>query len=104
LFKQLLKYAVILTVSASIIGGVIALIMGMPFLQGAYLLNFVFSVIAMLVASYYLIGSPKKRYDYFFNTSQESRREEHKNLDNLAPALLAVWLLFVGFFLESLMH
>jgi len=93
-----------LAVIASVLGGVIALITGVPFLQGAYVLNLGFAVVAMIIASYYLIGTPKKRYDYFFNGSRKSEKREHKDIDNLAPALLAVWLLFVGFFLESLMH
>jgi fructose-specific phosphotransferase system IIC component len=102
--KQVLKYALILSAGASILGGMIALMMGNPFLQGAYLFNLGLAVVAMMIASYYLIGTPKKRYDFFFRTLQKPSKDSPKNIDNLAPALLAVWLLFVGFFLESLMH
>lgn len=102
--KDGIKYAGILTVGVTIIGGLMGLALWKSFLVGAYLLSLGIAVLLMIVGSYYLIGTPKRRYDFFFNVENETNEQKKKSYENMIPATLAVWMLIWGFFLESLLH
>jgi hypothetical protein len=99
-----LKITAALTAGAVVLGGVIGLILGWGFLAGAYMLTLTAAVMMMLVAIYYMVGSPGKRFDFF--TQRRYREDDAKDAlsDAIAPIGIAVWLLVFGFFLESLLH
>ncbi|MBS7527262.1 hypothetical protein KHM83_11275 [Fusibacter paucivorans] len=99
-----LKITAALTAGALALGGVIGLIFGWGFLSGAYVLTLIAAVMMMLVAIYYMVGSPGKRFDFF--TQRRYREDDAKDSlsDAIGPIGIAVWLMAFGFFLESLLH
>jgi protein-S-isoprenylcysteine O-methyltransferase Ste14 len=99
-----LKIAAALTAGAGIVGGVIGMILGWGFLTGAYILTLAASVVVMLIAIYYMIGSPGKRFDFFTQRRYRETGAKDSLSDAVAPILIAVWLMVFGFFLESLLH
>lgn len=106
----------------ALIGGLIGLVLKKGFIQGAYVLVLAGACVAMLVAAYGFIGSPKKRFSFFTQNRYEDLvdKEEtglsdpsEKHLDHhsdkeafrgLYPTIIAIEMLVIGFIIEAMLH
>ncbi len=119
LVKGLVR-GLIYSIGFALIGGLIGLVLKKGFIQGAYTLVLATACVAMLVAAYGFIGSPKKRFSFFTqnryeigdNTEEKSDALERAS-DNAAdteafkglyPTIIAVEMLIIGFIIEALLH
>lgn len=96
---KLLKMSAIATVGLAVVGGIISLIAGAPFLQGAYIAVMIGAVVPM-VGAIYAFAAPSTRIKYF----KKEVDEDTKGAESLPFALAGILMMAVAFFLESLMH
>jgi len=101
---KIVKLTGVLTLIGLAIGSVLGLVMGKSALYGAYILMLILAVAMMLISMYYLIGPPKKRFDYFVNRHYKDEKHRDGLFDAIGPVIMAVWFMGLGFFIESLMH
>ncbi len=98
----------------ALIGGLAGLLTQKGFVTGAYIAVLAASCIAMLVAAWGFIGSPKKRFSFFTQdryrkkepTSKEDDNAQNKGMESggLYPTIIAVEMLIIGFIIEALLH
>lgn len=106
----------------AVIGGLIGLVLKKGFIQGAYILVLAGACVAMLVAAYGFIGSPKKRFSFFTQNRYEDLvdqdeggitdpTEKHNDVRpdkeafrGLYPTIIAIEMLVIGFIIEAMLH
>ena len=116
--KALVK-GLIYAAGFALVGGLAGVLIKKGFIQGAYITVLAGSAVAMLVASYGFIGSPKARFAFFTHhqyddvskseESTESTKTEAKDREDIAfkglyPTIIAVEMLIIGFIIEALLH
>ncbi len=92
-----------------LIGGLIAVIVKWPIIQGIYVLCFVFAAFSMVYASMMFIGTPEMRYQYLVKGRQLRKQGKGNEVEGMedhgvVPALVAFTLILIGFALEASMH
>ncbi|MBF4695644.1 hypothetical protein [Fusibacter ferrireducens] len=121
----------IYTIGFALVGGLAGMLLKKGFIQGAYVAVFAGSVVAMLIASYRFIGSPKSRfaslthhqYDHVSKPTEaikpteiikpikdvkakelDSAENEDLEYKGLYPTIIAIEMLVIGFIIEALLH
>ncbi|MCT4565975.1 MAG: hypothetical protein N4A68_16920 [Maledivibacter sp.] len=103
IFKYLLK-GLIYSAVFTVIGGGFSLFKGWHFLKGAYIFVLGAGLIASVISSGLLIGTPKIRKGYFARNKKEGFEDPTRGGEGIAPALMGIVMLVVGFALEAMMH
>lgn len=91
---------------AAAAGLLLSVIYDMEFLKGVYVALFGVGVLMLLYASLMLIGSPKRRFEYYTRMefrSDSAKPSEGKHFEafGILPALLGITAIVLGFVLEA---
>lgn len=105
--ESYLKYLGIILGGSVVLGILAALITELGMLQGIYVVLFVMGVLCLLYASAMLIGTPRKRFEYYMKMDYDSDSAKPKNAKayesfGVLPGLLGVTAIVLGFILEAL--
>ncbi|AOT71047.1 hypothetical protein [Geosporobacter ferrireducens] len=103
--KYIFRYsirAVLYAAAFAAIGIIFSFIRGWPVLKGAYIFVLGGGIVTMIVAIALLIGTPSMRKAMF--ASPERRREPQAGAEGIGAALMGIFIVIIGFWLESLMH
>ncbi|KXG76580.1 hypothetical protein [Thermotalea metallivorans] len=105
LLKNIGKYLLkgcIYSVAFGIIGAVFAMINGWVFLKGAYIFVLGGGALVMVISVALLIGTPKMREEMV--RSGDQFQNPSRGAEGIGPAIMAMTMIIIGFWLEALMH
>ncbi len=93
---------IIYAIIFAIIGSIFSLVKSWPILKGAYIFVLVGGVITMIVSVALLIGTPKMRMDMI--REGDPLKNPHRGAEGIAPALMGITMIIIGFWIEAMMH
>lgn len=103
--KYILRYlikAILYAAAFAAVGSIFSFVRDWPVLRGAYIFVLGGGMITMIIAIALLIGTPSMRKAMF--TSPERRRAPQAGAEGIGAALMGIFIVMVGFWLESLVH
>ena len=105
--RSFLKYFGIMVAAAAILGILLGALTKFSVLQGIYGVLFAQGVLCLLYASAMLIGTPRRRFEYYMKMEYDSDNAKPKQAKSfesfgVIPGLLGVTAIVLGFFLEAL--
>lgn len=84
------------------IGAVFAMIKGWVFLKGAYIFVLGGGVLVMVISVALLIGTPKMREEMV--RAGDQFQNPNRGGEGIGPAIMAMTMIIIGFWLEALLH
>lgn len=103
MFKYLIK-GLIYSVIFAVVGAGFSLFKGWPFLKGAYIFVLGAGLITSVISAVLLVGTPKMRKGYFARNKKEDFNDPTRGGEGIAPALMGIVMIIIGFALEAMMH
>lgn len=105
--RAILKYIIrglIYSAIFAVIGAGFSLFKGWHFLKGAYIFVLGAGLITSVISAALLVGTPKMRKGYFARKEKEDFNDPTRGGEGIAPALMGIVMIIIGFALEALMH
>lgn len=107
-FVKALVRGVLYSIGFGVVGGLAGLLLGKGFIVGSYMAILGGACVAMLVAAWNLIGSPKKRFEFFTHRKDKEKTDSSEKVEmgtgGMYPTIIAVEMLLIGFVIEALLH
>ncbi len=105
-FRAYMKFTGIMLGAAVILGFFASLITSLRAIQGVYTVLFIFGVACLMYASAMLVGTPKRRFEYYMKMDYHSDNAKPKNAKayesfGVMPGLLGITAIVLGFLLEA---
>ncbi|MZQ96140.1 MAG: hypothetical protein GT601_00455 [Acidaminobacter sp.] len=105
--QSYLKFTGIMLGASVVLGILAALLTELKLLQGIYVVLFAVGVLCLLYASAMLVGTPRKRFEYYMKMEYDSDSAKPKNAKTyesfgVLPGLLGITAIVFGFLLEAL--
>ncbi|SCZ76157.1 hypothetical protein [Acidaminobacter hydrogenoformans] len=106
LVRAYLKFAGIMLGAATVLGVVVSFLTSLKAIQGIYVVLFIVGVACLMYASAMLVGTPKRRFEYYMKMDFNSDNAKPKNAKTyesfgIMPGLLGITAIVLGFLLEA---
>ncbi|SHK21275.1 hypothetical protein [Paramaledivibacter caminithermalis] len=103
IFKYLIK-GLVYSVGFGIVGVLFSMFKGWHLLKGAYIFVLGAGLITSAISAVLLIGTPKMRKEYFVRKNKEDFDDPTRGGEGIAPALMGIVMIIIGFTIEAMMH
>lgn len=107
LLKRIMEYlikGILYSIPLAVLGAGFSFLKGWPLLKGAYVFVLTGGVITMVISTMLLIGTPNMRKEYFRMSQEEKKNNPLRGGEGIAPALMGIVMIIIGFMIEALMH